>query len=164
MRISTVNDQRVDIVERPIDRSRALIDPVLMFRKTRRINRMRVKEWLMIPSKEQGLSVTFNSITKIGDRMVHQHSAYPSICDIERLRLCDRPKIKPCAQLSLRNREISILKLDLEDVFDASSRSILGTTVHMEPGSGIKQGFEHRQTIDVVPMTVRDQQMGLNCR
>jgi hypothetical protein len=55
-----------------------------------------------------------------------------------------------------------MLKLDLEDVFDTSPGSILGATVHMTTGSRIKQGLEHWQTIDVVPMTVSDQQMGFD--
>jgi hypothetical protein len=32
----------------------------------------------------------------------------------------------------------------------------------MALGSGIKQGFEHRQAIDMVPMAVGNQQMGID--
>jgi hypothetical protein len=123
---------------------------------------MRVKERLMIPRKTHGLSATVDAIAIIADRVIHQHGTYPSIVDIEHLRFGQSPKIKRCGQLGFRDRKIRMLKLDLEYVFDASPGSILRATVHTALGCGIKQRCEHRQAIDVIPMTVGDQQMGVD--
>jgi hypothetical protein len=58
---------------RAVDCGRTLVNPDLMFDKTRCVNRMRVTKGLMIPGKKQGSPATFNSIAEIRDRVIHQN-------------------------------------------------------------------------------------------
>jgi hypothetical protein len=54
--IGAVHDQSIDVFERPVDCGRTLVDPDLMFGKTRRVNGMRVTKGLMISGKKTGIS------------------------------------------------------------------------------------------------------------
>ena len=93
--IGAVHDQSLDVFERRVDCGRTLVDPDLMFGKTRRVNGMRVTKGLMIPGKEQGFPATLDSIAEIRDRVIHQHGIHQCIRDVERLRLGQRPKVQP---------------------------------------------------------------------
>ena len=147
-----------------VDCGRTLVNPDLMFDKTRRVNRMRVTKRLMIPGKKQGSPATFNSIAEIRSRVIHQNGTHPCVRNVERLRLGQPPKVRPSGQLGFKNRKIRVLKLDRQHMFDAPPGLVLGATVHTISSTGIKQGikqgFKNWQTIDVVPMPACDQQVG----
>ena len=80
-----------------VDCGRTLVNPDLMFDKTRRVNGMRVTKRLMIPGKKQGSPATFNSIAEIRNRVMNKEPSTVS----EPCRLSPSGKIPdPASRIS----------------------------------------------------------------